>query len=374
MPLKNPNQHTDESKELHKLLARLPIVDRYRLLPRLQVLSGFGFLLIVAYALRFWNSGDVLRIAGVGILVAAAALVSGFVLGFIFCIPRMRNENPAAADTAAPVEGGQDDAEDPSSTVIPNSNLVEISDWLTKIIVGVGLVELKSIPHKLGELSYYLGLGLQPTQCGGRAPCADFTDGGQAFGLSILVFYFTVGFLWGYVWTRLYFYRDLEKEKLQREKRAAEREKKVAERGKEMADKILTAEALLKERKFDEATKTLDEVLDNNPDDGRAVLTMARVLKRQAMEQGVTEEDRRRLLNQALEWSDRAIALLPHKAEPLYNKACYQALLGLDKNEILANLRAAASLNPGIKRIAAEDEDLGTLRQDHDFQAFIIES
>ena len=136
------------------------------ILSLIQALAGAGCGLIVVYALRFWPTGDVLRIIGVGVLVGAAALAAGVLTGFIFGIPREGSPKNAGDQDAAAADGQ-------TNPITSNSNLVEISDWLTKIIVGVGLVELRSIPAKLGALSYYVGRGLQPAQCGGAPSCTD---------------------------------------------------------------------------------------------------------------------------------------------------------------------------------------------------------
>lgn len=327
-------------------------VDRYKLLFRLQLLALIGCMLVVMYSLRFWVSGEALRIIGTGILVAGAALMSGFLLGFIFGIPRVGADKVSAKAAAEPGGAHLAASEAQSNAVTANSNLVEISDWLTKIIVGVGLVELKTIPHKLGTLSYYLGLGLRPSQCDGKL-CADLISSGQTAGLAIMLFYFTLGFLWGYVWTRLYFQRDLGGvvENLQRDKR--------------VTDLIMSAEQSVNEGQLEEALRSVNEALADNPLDGRAVLTKGRVLKRMAEKSPKAEADK--LLYQALADADRAIAMLPGKAEPIYNKACYQALLGIERNETLANLRKAFGLNPLLWKIASEDKDLDSLRQDVDF-------
>jgi hypothetical protein len=70
-------------------------------------------------------------------------------------------------------------------------------------------------------------------------------------------------------------------------------------------------------------------------------------------------------------YANRSISLLPGKAEPIYNKACYQALLGLDRNEVLNNLKAAFRLNPALKQIAATDTDLDSMRQNADFNQLV---
>jgi hypothetical protein len=334
--------------------------DSYHILSRLQILAAFGCLLIFLYSLHFWKSGDVLRILGVGILVAGAALSSGLLLGFIFGIPRVASEEPTAK-AAAESDGTRRESSDAqSSNVTPNSNLVEISDWLTKIMVGVGLVELNSIPAKLGKLSYYVGLGLRPSLYDGRFPCADLLSSGQAAGLAIILLYFALGFLWCYVWTRLYFFNDLRGtvENL---------------RDDRVTDLTLLAEAYINLGQLDEAMHCVDEALESNPRDGRAILTKARILKRLAMNveapgvEKVETPEAKKLVTQALALIDQAITLLPGKAEPIYNKACYQALLGFDKNEVLVSLKIAFGLSPAMRDIAADDSDLASLRQDSDF-------
>jgi tetratricopeptide (TPR) repeat protein len=197
---------------------------------------------------------------------------------------------------------------------------------------------------------------LRPAQCDGLASCADFIGSGQAAGLAIIVFYFTLGFMLGYVWTRLYFQRDLAGlvENLQLDKR--------------VTDLIMLAEAFVKEGELDEAMESIDQALKNNPLDGRAVLTKGRILKCKAMKLEKPEKDK--LLNQALDYASRAIALLPGKGEPIYNKACYQALLGFDRfdrNEVLGNLKSAFRLNPALRGIARGDDDLKSLSNDDDF-------
>ena len=336
-------------------------VDRYKLLFRLHILAAIGALLILLYSLCFGGALEVLRIVGVGMLVAGAALTSGFLSGFIFGIPRVGSERASAKAEAEPGGGRAVTSEAQANAVTPNSNLVEISDWLTKIMVGVGLVELNSIPGKLWKLSNYLGPGLRPAHCDTSGSCADYVNSGQVAGLAIIIFYFTLGFLLGYVWTRLYFQRDLGGlvEDLQKEKA--------------IASGILLAEASMSQGQIKEAMKSVDRSLEIDPLDGRLVLTKARALKRQAMKAG-NDEDKKKLLNDALVCAKQAATLLPGWAEPLYNQACYQALLGLSKSEILNSLRAAFLVDPSLRQLATQDSDLDSLREDDDFKRLIGES
>jgi hypothetical protein len=338
--------------------------DSYHILSRLETLAAIGCVLIFLYALHFWNYGDVLRILGVGILVAGAASSSGLVLGFIFGVPRVGSDNPAAK-TATEPGGAQPAASAPqTNNVTSNSNLLEISDWLTKILVGVGLVELNSIPAKLGKLSYHVGLGLRPAQCGGQQSCTDLLSSGQAAGLAIILFYFALGFLWCYVWARLYFFSDL------RGTIDDMREDRVK-------DLVFLAEAYRRLGQLNDAMDCIDQALERNPRDGAAIQTKARILSRQALDAQVPGARKAEspeaigFLSQALQYVNQAIGLLPGKAEPMYDKACYQALLGLDKQEVLTTLRIAFGLDTALRDEAPNDPDLKSLWQDPDFIALV---
>jgi hypothetical protein len=76
---------------------------------------------------------------------------------------------------------------------IANSNLDQVSDWLTKIIVGVGLIQLGTIRSSLGSLGRSIGsaMGDQP----GHPPL------GAIYGLSLVIGTAVVAFLLEYIWT-----------------------------------------------------------------------------------------------------------------------------------------------------------------------------
>jgi hypothetical protein len=85
---------------------------------------------VVTYALRAF---------AVAMLICFAAVCVGGILGFLFGVPQ-----PNRQETA-------------SSSWQVNTNLSEISGWLTKIIIGVGLVEIKSIISDAASFSRYVG-------------------------------------------------------------------------------------------------------------------------------------------------------------------------------------------------------------------------
>jgi hypothetical protein len=338
-------------------LVRMDLSPAYKFFFQMQIIAAIGAVVILLYSLQYWTSGQLFRILGLGILVAGAALLSGFLLGFIFAIPRMGEGERERRVAVSHVKGDPTADTSTQNDSMPfNENLVQISDWLTKIIVGVGLVELHSIPGKLGELSYYLALGLHP------APCAESLIGGQAVGLAILIFYITLGFLLGYVWTAIDF-RNCLRGKIKSLEESNLHKYQYIQTNKPLQ----LAEAFISANQLDEAMDTIDESLKTEPRNGRTVMTKARILKRQALKG--EPADRGKLLKQAITCIDQAIALLPDMGEPVYNKACYQALLdptGM-KSDLLANLKLAFQLNPDLKQNAKEDDDLSALKQDDDF-------
>jgi hypothetical protein len=118
-------------------------------------------------------------------LFAAASTVSGWLLGFLFGVPRtlVRGQTGSIAPDQA-------QGRSPATSRV-NTNLEDISDWLTKTIVGVGLTQLFAVPAFVwkvaGELDGH-GFGWEPY---GRL---------LAIGL---FFYFAPGGFWlGYVGTR----------------------------------------------------------------------------------------------------------------------------------------------------------------------------
>ena len=85
----DPDQSCDEHNPIHSFLVRM------------WILAAIGCLLILLYSWHFSEPTQLLRILGMGMLLAGAALLSGFLLGFIFAIPRL-GEQKAKAATAQP--------------------------------------------------------------------------------------------------------------------------------------------------------------------------------------------------------------------------------------------------------------------------------
>ena len=132
-----------------------------------------------------------MRAASGGLMLAATALIAGWLLGLLFGIPRsLSRSQPAsgqqAAGSNAPAPGGSSSR--PSRT---NTNLEDVSDWLSKTVVGLGLASLYQIPGYTWKKSGQIGAQIFPA-----------ITGGQGFAF-LVVAYFTGGGFWiGYIGTR----------------------------------------------------------------------------------------------------------------------------------------------------------------------------
>jgi hypothetical protein len=169
----------------------ISVVYSEKALRMITLLVGGGFVGVVVFSLQATSSSQFASIVSVGILLGGASLLIGGLLGFLFGIPRTlqsdrTNEPPSGKESNQNIEGEQ------QIGYQVNTNLEQISDWLTKILVGVGLTQLSSIPEGLKEFSVNISPGL-----GGFKSSA-------TFGMAMPVFFIICGFLFGYLWTRLY--------------------------------------------------------------------------------------------------------------------------------------------------------------------------
>lgn len=154
-----------------------PIREAKRALRYMCLTMLAGILAQALFSLQFTPS-KALAVLAAGAIWSGLSLSAGALLGFVFAIPRSLQE-----------AGAQETATNNGPAYGANTNLEQISDWLTKIIVGVGLVELGEAPRLLRQLGAFAG--------------PEF-GGNEAFPLFVLVFYSVLGSMFGYLWTRLF--------------------------------------------------------------------------------------------------------------------------------------------------------------------------
>jgi hypothetical protein len=145
---------------------------------------AFGIVVVGIYAAQAPSPGSVLASA---LMFSAAALLAGGLVGFLFGIPRTLTVDVRSESTL-----GAGDAMPPMpSTYVANTNLEQISDWLTKILVGVSLTQFDAIRAGATRL-----FGAMSPSLGGQPTSA-------AFAAALSVYFSVLGFLSGWLLTRL---------------------------------------------------------------------------------------------------------------------------------------------------------------------------
>jgi hypothetical protein len=195
------------------------------------VLPILGFLLLALYAGS--TRGPHLAYFSIGALIGLAALVVGCVVGFLFGVPRAvsapygsrdvpvivgQNTPPKSEptrDASIASTSPQPEAESASGAssvststqpehYLPSTNLEQVSDWLTKVLLGAGLVQLGRLGRPVGGLVDTVAGALQPRTAIAIGSTARVLAGG------IILFYTSIGFLDGYVITTLWYQQRLE--------------------------------------------------------------------------------------------------------------------------------------------------------------------
>jgi hypothetical protein len=170
-----------------KLLSIPPGVNpvTVRLVVLIGVMATFGVILLAVYA---WQERT-LNIFAVGALAGIATIAIASVGGFLFGLPRY---NPEADRVKAAVP------------YVASNNLEQVSDWLTKLLIGAGLVQLGHIGRWLGNLIN----GLATALSGGVEPVPPAAA--KVFAGSLLGFNAALGFLFGYIVTTTWYRAVLE--------------------------------------------------------------------------------------------------------------------------------------------------------------------
>lgn len=174
---------------------------------------SFGTLLGIVFVVLFAIQDNLN--AGMLLLWAFAFLVIGGLLGFIFSVPKIITDTPPPPP-AIPPPGPSGPAPDPvghganapttgnlkltpigKAKAQENTNLTQISDWLTKILIGAGLVQLREVPGFVHHIAIVMGSGIS-TSNGGTTGNA-----GTIMSAAIILYFITWGFICGYLVMKL---------------------------------------------------------------------------------------------------------------------------------------------------------------------------
>lgn len=152
---------------------------------------GLGTLLGLGFVL--WLSISAELNIGLMLLWSFSYLAIGGLLGFIFSVPKLISEVPTVA-TANALSAEQS----VRAKFQENTNLTQISDWLTKVLIGASLVEMKEIPKFVYKIAQIMGNGAQSTLV--KAPLYQHYTICCA---AIIVYFLTWGFISGYLVMKL---------------------------------------------------------------------------------------------------------------------------------------------------------------------------
>lgn len=358
----------DEQKDKRKNTTTVMVVVR-----AFGLATMIGLVGIIVFGLQFGAAISETKnptmgsVVSVGTLLAGASLLIGALLGFLFGIPRtlqgdrpLANTNGQAGGNSAEGNGtesrangntGTDNNEGSAVSYGINTNLEQISDWLTKILVGVGLTQIGEIPTALETLARYISPALGNTNTSG------------IFGLTVFLYYLVCGFLFGYVMTRIYLtgaFREAETVALTNrinevEKRTKRTEKELLEvKKQEHANELalILANRQLTESGSAESIsqKELDDAITQASSDTRAQIFNQAFTLRQAEWKGNPEK---------MERTIRLFRALVASNPGNYN---YRAQLGytLKDQRVPDWPQAEAELNEAIK-LRGEPTDLGSL-------------
>jgi hypothetical protein len=187
-----------------------------------------GLVPVVGYPIFVPEIGG--RIMFIGLLLALASFITCFFTGTLFGMPKRNNERGSKNDYAL------------------NNSLVEVSDWLTKILVGLVLINLKEIPGYFIRLGEYVSISTKYKD-----------ELLNIYTIGIVIYFGFLGLYIGYNYMRLVLSNKYKKadDRLIRKALEEEKEKvlKIKEECNQKDLKINQIESIIKDK--EQITKTL---------------------------------------------------------------------------------------------------------------------
>ena len=172
-----------------------------------------GVVIVVAGLQAFPCWQQMLRCVGLALAAGCASVMVGAGFGFLFGIPRTLQSSAATRPKEVKDTAPEDDQNARGAGVAGNTNLERVSDWLTGMLVGAGLVELERLKYLFLKLVDALARGFSGGST--REPFA------YALALCLVPYFLVSGFLVGYILTRRYLPRtflsaEMDAQQLQR--------------------------------------------------------------------------------------------------------------------------------------------------------------
>jgi len=158
-------------------------------------IAAFICVVLAACCGRHWTAW--VGAFGQGLLCAGGPAAVGILIGFLFGIPRA-TPPPKNGSNGKDGKDGKDGQNPPSTSFRPNTNLEEVSDWLTKILLGATLTQVKPIATAANDAAHALGVVFG----GGEV--------GHTIGGLVIAFFTIAGFFTGYLITCLFLTREFK--------------------------------------------------------------------------------------------------------------------------------------------------------------------
>jgi hypothetical protein len=193
-------------------------------LPNFLIYSlGGGGLGILLYASKA-SPAQFFSLCSVAMMIAGSSLGAGALLGFLFGIPM--SVQPVTLPSQPPTNTSGENSSTPENQAEVmsvarryrgNTNLEDISNWLTKMLLGVGLTQIPAILDAIKNYAEFAspGLGGEPS--------------GKIFATSILVYFLICGFIFGYMWARLNLARMFTEADNSLEQKVAKKEQQISD-------------------------------------------------------------------------------------------------------------------------------------------------
>lgn len=184
----------------------------------LRLSLAIGILSVLIYAAT--QGKGFFPTASLGLLLLCASFLVGGTLGFLFGIPKKLQQPAAPAPDKPSADGGAEEEDggaqqqktNARAAYESNTSLEQISDWLTKILVGLTLTQWTDIRTGFRDMVGYI------------APA--FGENQEVFAGGVMIVGALCGFFYGYLPTRLFLWLALTESDLQGDKLAEVRKEK----------------------------------------------------------------------------------------------------------------------------------------------------
>lgn len=317
-------------------------------------------------------------------IMSGASTLVGALIGFLFGVPKSRTDgvNRGTEErTIVSTEAATDISR--RRRYADNANLEEVSDWLTKIIVGLGLVELTRIADIVDPAERLFDPLLERD--------------GTIVLIGCILYFLVFGFIICYIWTRIVFYgilsqadaiRNAVKEEVVKIKEVYDEDFRI---NKDMNDLYTALDVANKlpatQRDWGLLSPLGDKVkghFERDKLNRKAAILWARYVAE--------------MLNEVPHGNTRAIRILDDfryakesagqrdrdYADVLYNRVCYCAEIvgGIQDDaekerfirEALRDLETCLSMFPDIAEIAEHDRDLKPISHLEKFKELVAKA